>query len=309
MPHGTANGHEPHTGKVASLSGNYFVAKSATTPEVEGAGEAVGIGIEFTTETGLLPLDIAWFLRVFSKFDRDNSGAISASELSEVMRFLGQNPMSFEVELMIEAADTSKDGTISFAEFLYLMEQLPASGSVIEECFAVLDKDGTGTISREELHSVLTTEGEPLSEEEFGRMMSYADKNGDGQIDYREFAALLIGSSSKVVEEMAQITDLDIMLSVQEARSNGYTSIKRSPAGLRATEYITPKLLGPKSDGPGAVGKEPEGEKPGKPSLPVRRQRASTSSLSKAANGNGMKFGIGTAQPIIVVQAQPPGSP
>jgi calmodulin len=49
--------------------------------------------------------------------------------------------------------------------------------------FKVFDKDGSGTISSDELRNVLKSLGEDLSDEELDEMIKLADRNGDGSID------------------------------------------------------------------------------------------------------------------------------
>ncbi len=49
--------------------------------------------------------------------------------------------------------------------------------------FTVFDKDGSGTISSEELRNVLKSLGENLTDSELDEMIKLADKNGDGHID------------------------------------------------------------------------------------------------------------------------------
>ena len=53
----------------------------------------------------------------------------------------------------------------------------------LREAFKVFDRDGTGTISRDELKAVMKSLGENLSEEEIDEMLKLADKDGDGHID------------------------------------------------------------------------------------------------------------------------------
>lgn len=49
--------------------------------------------------------------------------------------------------------------------------------------FKVFDKDGSGTISIEELRNVLRSLGENLTDAELDEMVKLADRNGDGHID------------------------------------------------------------------------------------------------------------------------------
>ena len=53
----------------------------------------------------------------------------------------------------------------------------------LREAFKVFDRDGTGTISKDELRHVMKSLGENLTEEEIDEMLKMADKDGDGTID------------------------------------------------------------------------------------------------------------------------------
>jgi calmodulin len=71
-------------------------------------------------------------------------------------------------------------------EFLSMMSiQLPASDFEHETrmAFQVFDRDGSGTISSEELRMVMKQLGENLTDLEIDEMMREADKDGDGTID------------------------------------------------------------------------------------------------------------------------------
>lgn len=58
--------------------------------------------------------------------------------------------------------------------------------------FRMFDKDGNGQISKHELKTVLHNLGEKLSDEEIDGMIKNADVNGDGQINYIEFVAMIM---------------------------------------------------------------------------------------------------------------------
>jgi calmodulin len=57
----------------------------------------------------------------------------------------------------------------------------------------VFDADGNGVIDREELHKVMSSLNETLTEEELDAMIKEADSNGDGKISFEEFKAMMGG--------------------------------------------------------------------------------------------------------------------
>ncbi|ELU10987.1 hypothetical protein CAPTEDRAFT_224462 [Capitella teleta] len=61
------------------------------------------------------------YREAFKTFDRDGSGRISAEELRQVMRNLGENLTADEVEQMIKEADIDEDGEINYQEFVTMM--------------------------------------------------------------------------------------------------------------------------------------------------------------------------------------------
>ncbi|KAK4034689.1 hypothetical protein C8A01DRAFT_38848 [Parachaetomium inaequale] len=142
-----------------------------------------------------LPADqVAQYKQVFEIFDKDGTGDITAAELGAVMRELGLNPSDAELHDLVNEADLNHDGVISFDEFLALMSQNVRELDTEQEllnAFAVFDKDGSGTISSDELRNVLKSLGEDLTDEEVDEMIKMADRNGDGSIDYHEFANIM----------------------------------------------------------------------------------------------------------------------
>ncbi|CAK0845931.1 unnamed protein product [Prorocentrum cordatum] len=64
----------------------------------------------------------------------------------------------------------------------------------VVEIFKAWDQDGDGTISKQELERVLVMLNPSFTKKELDKVMKSADTNGDGLIDYEEFAAWLQGS-------------------------------------------------------------------------------------------------------------------
>jgi calmodulin len=142
----------------------------------------------------LSPAEVEQYKEVFQVFDKDGTGDITASELGEVMRELGLNPSEAELRDLVSEVDVNNDGVISFEEFLGLMSQTVKDMDTEQEllkAFEVFDKDGSGTISSDELRNVLKSLGENLTDDEVEEMIKLADRNGDGSIDYHEFANIM----------------------------------------------------------------------------------------------------------------------
>ncbi|CAN0134881.1 unnamed protein product [Ectocarpus sp. 6 AP-2014] len=57
----------------------------------------------------------------FSFFDKNGDGQVDRQELAEIMRGLGDKLTDEEIDLLINAADKDRDGTISMKEFVTFM--------------------------------------------------------------------------------------------------------------------------------------------------------------------------------------------
>ena len=126
-----------------------------------------------------------------------DAGTITTTELGTVMRSLGQSPTEEELQEMVNEVDADGSGAIDFQEFLTLLarQMREASGAdeeELREAFRVFDQDQNGFISRDELRHVLQNLGERLSDEELAEMLREADVDGDGQINYTEFAKVML---------------------------------------------------------------------------------------------------------------------
>lgn len=95
---------------------------------------------------------------------------------------------------MIRTVDDNGDCEIDFDEFLLLMKSRIGTRDAEQElrdAFAVFDTDNSGAIDRKELKRLMKKLGQALSEAELDAMMSEVDENGDGEISFEEFKALM----------------------------------------------------------------------------------------------------------------------
>ncbi|KAF0693434.1 Aste57867_15607 [Aphanomyces stellatus] len=136
---------------------------------------------------------------VFHTFDKDHNGTISKDELSEMLQAMGQRYTSYvaEIDAIMKSADVDGDGGISMAEFTTLMNSSLFQVGQWDEAdlraaFEIFDINHDGFISPDELAYVINMlEKTPISDTDLTELMRRIDENGDGQIDYKEFSALM----------------------------------------------------------------------------------------------------------------------
>ncbi|XP_062110194.1 probable calcium-binding protein CML25 [Humulus lupulus] len=141
---------------------------------------------------------IAELEQVFKKFDVNGDGKISSAELGAIMGSLGQPSGEEELEKMIKEVDADGDGFIDLSEFIELNTKGVDSDEVLENlkvAFSVYDIDGNGSISAEELNSVLKSLGDDCSIAECRKMISGVDCDGDGMISFEEFKLMMMMGS------------------------------------------------------------------------------------------------------------------
>ena len=139
---------------------------------------------------------ISQYKEAFSVFDRDGSGTICTNELGTIMQSLGKHLTEAELQDIINAVDSDRNGTVSFPEFLKMMAQESTVADdehkELKEAFHVFDKDGNGFISPAELKSVMANLGKNLTDKEIEEMIMKTDTNGDGHVNYNEFATMIM---------------------------------------------------------------------------------------------------------------------
>ncbi|KAK4720578.1 hypothetical protein R3W88_010811 [Solanum pinnatisectum] len=136
--------------------------------------------------------------QVFKKFDLNGDGKICSSELGSIMASLGNPATEEELVNMIREVDSDGDGFIDLQEFIELNTKDIDSNEVLESlknAFSVFDMDKNGSISAEELLTVLRSLGEDCTLAECRKMISGVDCDGDGMINFEEFKIMMAKGS------------------------------------------------------------------------------------------------------------------
>merc|ERR1712072_726893 len=146
--------------------------------------------IKFTDE------QLAKYKKNFRLFDKAGDGKIPTGEMATVLRACGQNPTEAEIAILIEKVDKDKNNFIDFDEFCDLMSKTNKDPAEMEDlimaAFKTFDADNSGYIDKDELLNTLTTMGDKVDEKMVTAMIEEADVDGDGKLDYKEFAKIMM---------------------------------------------------------------------------------------------------------------------
>ncbi|KAG6517384.1 hypothetical protein ZIOFF_020770 [Zingiber officinale] len=133
--------------------------------------------------------EIKGLKEMFKNMDSDNSGTITLEELKKGLASQGTKLSEFEVKQLMEAADADGNGTIDYEEFITATVHMNRMDREehLYTAFQYFDKDNSG---QEELEQALK-EKDLYDGEEIKEIISEADVDNDGRINYEEFAAMM----------------------------------------------------------------------------------------------------------------------
>ncbi|KAM7526323.1 hypothetical protein LguiA_016225 [Lonicera macranthoides] len=131
--------------------------------------------------------------RVFTHFDEDGDGKISAAELESCVRTVGGEITPEEAELAVRSSDSDGDGKLGLEDFAKLME---ASGEEernyeLKEAFGMYAMEGSERITPMSLKRMLSRLGESTSIDNCKAMIRQFDLNGDGVLTFDEFSIMM----------------------------------------------------------------------------------------------------------------------
>ena len=123
--------------------------------------------------------------QIFNSIDLDDNGMLSAQELRVALRQLGVTDT--EASMMIASADLDKSGCLDFGEFRQLMRQTFSEGPGVRISNKKLIQTAMLTAMSDEVH------GAEMSDQQIQRMFHIIDKDGDGRLSEDELKVFLKG--------------------------------------------------------------------------------------------------------------------
>merc|ERR1719233_2625907 len=142
----------------------------------------------------------------FKKIDTDNDGLLSKKE---VMASSGNKYDAEEVDAIFALGEVNGDGEIDMGEFISIM--FPSAVDValqvsqtfktlddVKQAFKLLDKDGDGSITKQEMAS----SGQKFNSAQIEAIFALGDINDDGALDLDEIIAVMCPSALSVVSRL-----------------------------------------------------------------------------------------------------------
>ena len=131
----------------------------------------------------------------FSMLDKDRSGTVNAKEFSELLADAGITEVSqFEIRVVIYMAGGGETGEISFAQFAAFDAKTKEDDfdpeEVLRAVFRSADKDGSGSLSKDEIRQAMIKESHLLTEDEFQELTEQI-RWTEGDINWEEFLATM----------------------------------------------------------------------------------------------------------------------
>jgi Ca2+-binding EF-hand superfamily protein len=203
-------------GKKNSITKEEFEAFIASqVKRIDRGGDAPSAPEPSVTEKFILLMNAAMkkglsAAKLFAHFDKDGTGTITVRELSDGLRGLPQfkSLSDADVKALISSIDKDRNGSISLTEFERFVSQGSAQlnrefvdrvhkifrkvlskGISIDQLFAHIDKDKSGSASAREIEDALikTSAFNDLKPAEIERLIAIMDYDGDEMISIGEF--------------------------------------------------------------------------------------------------------------------------
>ncbi|XP_061665884.1 myosin regulatory light chain 2, skeletal muscle isoform X3 [Syngnathoides biaculeatus] len=137
------------------------------------------------------------YKEAFTIIDQNRDGIISKDDLRDVLATMGQlNVKNEELDAMVKEAS----GPINFTVFLTMFgEKLKGADpeDVIVSAFKVLDPEATGSIKKEFLEELLTTQCDRFTAEEMTNLWAAFPPDVAGNVDYKNICYVITHGEEK----------------------------------------------------------------------------------------------------------------
>jgi calmodulin len=139
--------------------------------------------------------ELAMLAKQFRLLDVAGDSMITTKDVRIALKRIGESATDKELEEVVNRFDQFGKGLVNFQQFVDITNQLRSSvitEQEIIEAFKIFDRDGSGGVDASELMQVMTSIGDPMTQEEAEGMIRQADSDGTGSVDYASFAKIVM---------------------------------------------------------------------------------------------------------------------
>ena len=142
---------------------------------------------------------------IFEMHDSNKDGSVNSLELANILKSININISDEEIKEIMTEIELEGNGEINYDEFISILNKREKDVDNEEEllkAFKVFDKEGNGLININELKHIMLTVGNNLSESEINDMLTEADTDMDGYINYEEFIRSIVAKWIVIIKNI-----------------------------------------------------------------------------------------------------------
>jgi len=130
----------------------------------------------------------------FKAMDKDGDGLITACELYHSLHRFDPDITKEDIQTIMLSVDANSNGVMDFDELLSsrINRKLTSKEERMRKIFRSLDRDGSNTLTAEEIKEVVMSSNSGISLEKCKELIAEADTNKDGVIDYEEWLKIFL---------------------------------------------------------------------------------------------------------------------
>jgi len=154
---------------------------------------------EISEQTGLDMEQVDALKNGYDGFDKENTGAISATAMQMIFKMIGVSVQKAILEeAVVEQGLDMESAKIDFLTFCmisskFMAEEDEGLKEELKEAFRIYDRDGQGFITTDVLKEILREIDSELTEDDLDNIIEEVDEDGSGTLDFDEFQGMMMG--------------------------------------------------------------------------------------------------------------------